>query len=158
VRRRPTGLAAKATNATQCARQDSNDSDIAERGVVDKRGEPRSVLNLRSRYARQLDHWLTKIAPVIEREPAKNTPPRLHTRAELINELGRIGFGHDTASPRDRVLALKELLRGDYVSREVTTVHMHIYHDSEGSTKILSGPPDAPSDEEMTDASLQLAE
>ena len=118
------------------------DSDIAERGVVHKRGEPRSVLNLRSRYARQLDHWLTKIAPVIEREPAENTPPKLHTRAELINELGRIGFGHDTtASPRDRVLALKELLRGDYVSREVTTVHMHIYQDSEGNTEILPGLP-----------------
>jgi hypothetical protein len=43
------------------------DSDIAERGVVDKRGEPRSVLNLRSRYARQLNHCLTKIAPVIVR-------------------------------------------------------------------------------------------
>ncbi len=135
------------------------DSDIAERGVVDKRGEPRSVLNLRSRYARQLDHWLTKIAPVIEREPAKNTSPKLHTRAELINELGRIGFGQDTtASPRDRVLALKELLRGDYVSREVTTVHMHIYRDSEGDMKVLPGPPDAPSDDEITDASPQLAE
>jgi hypothetical protein len=52
--------------------------------------------------------------------------------SELINELGRIGFGHDTtASPRDRVLALNEFLRRDYVSREVTTVHMHICQDSD---------------------------
>jgi hypothetical protein len=43
------------------------DRDVVERGVVDKRGEPHSVVNLRSRDARQLDHWLTKIAPVIER-------------------------------------------------------------------------------------------
>src|SRR5262245_33699750 len=44
------------------------DRDIEERGIADKRGEPRSMLNHRSRIARQLDHWLTKIAPVIERE------------------------------------------------------------------------------------------
>src|SRR5687767_5623214 len=35
------------------------DRDFDERGVVDKRGEARSLLNHRSRISRQLDRWLS---------------------------------------------------------------------------------------------------
>lgn len=39
-----------------------DDRDLDERGLVNRRGEPRYLLNHRSRISRQLDQWLSKIA------------------------------------------------------------------------------------------------
>ena len=36
------------------------DLDLMERGIVDKRGEARSLLNHRARVERQLEHWLVE--------------------------------------------------------------------------------------------------
>ena len=81
--------------------------DLLERGLVDKRGEARSLLNHRSRTVKQLDHWFSKIAPAIDRQAASEqelSPPQ---RSDYIRALQRIGLGHDTtASARDRLQAL----------------------------------------------------
>ena len=42
------------------------DRDLDDRGLVDKGGKPRYLLNHRWRVSRQLDHWLAKISEVIE--------------------------------------------------------------------------------------------
>ena len=68
------------------------DLDLMERGVVDKRGEARSLLNHRSRIPRQLDRRLPKIAPAIERQAASTQlllPPE---RSDYIRELQRIAL------------------------------------------------------------------
>jgi hypothetical protein len=51
---------------------DAIDRDLDERGLVDRRGESRSILNHRARISRQLDHWLAKISPAIDRQTADN--------------------------------------------------------------------------------------
>jgi len=46
------------------------DRDLSERGVTDKRGKARSILNHRSRISRELDQSLARIAPAMERRAA----------------------------------------------------------------------------------------
>jgi hypothetical protein len=87
------------------------DRDLDERGIVDKKGEPRYLLNHRSRTSRQLEHWLEKVSAAIERQ----TPPTQDASdAELpdyVRALQRIALGQDaTATAHDRLIALKELL------------------------------------------------
>jgi antitoxin (DNA-binding transcriptional repressor) of toxin-antitoxin stability system len=87
------------------------DRDLDERGLVDKKGEPRYLLNHRSRTSRQLEHWLEKVSAAIERQtPAKQGP----SGAELpdyVRALQRIALGQDaTATAHDQVVALKQLV------------------------------------------------
>ena len=90
------------------------DRDLDERGVVDRGGKPRYLLNHRSSISRQLDQWLAKISETIERQSAAEQQPPPAERADYVRELQRIALGQDpTASARDRVSALKELLKLD---------------------------------------------
>jgi hypothetical protein len=92
------------------------DRDLDERGLVDKTGKPRYLLNHRSRISRQLDQWLAKIPDVIEETAAEEqSQPVAGERADYVRALQRIALGHDrTASARDRLAALKELLKLEY--------------------------------------------
>ena len=50
------------------------DRDLSERGVTDKRGHSRSLLNHRSRISRSLDRWLAQVAAAMERQAAAGHP------------------------------------------------------------------------------------
>ena len=52
------------------------DRDLSERGVTDKRGHSRSLLNHRSRISRELDRWLAQVAAAMERQAAAGAPKR----------------------------------------------------------------------------------
>ena len=89
------------------------DRDLDERGLVEKSGKPRNLLNYRSRVSRQLEQWLAKI-PDETKETAADAPlqPVAGERADYVRALQRIALGQDrTASARDRLAALKELLK-----------------------------------------------
>jgi hypothetical protein len=116
------------------------DRDLDERGLADKHGEPRSLLNHRSRVSRQLDQWLSKIAPSIERQTADKQAPLSPGRADYVAELQRIALGQDTtASARDRVSALQELLQVDAASKKFSVTHLHVTlgQDKIGGTEVL---------------------
>jgi hypothetical protein len=87
------------------------DRDLDERGLVDKHGKPRYLLNHRSRTSRQLEQWLDKVSAAI----ANQTKERARTRAEFhdyVEALQRIALGHDaTATASDQLAAVKELLK-----------------------------------------------
>ena len=126
--------------------------DLSERGVVDKHGEPRSLLKLRSRLVRELDQWLSKITLTMARQAASEqsvAPPR---RSDYIRELQWIALGHDTAaSTRDRVWALKELVEIDSQPGTPTIVQFHIPADR--MPVEVGEPPEAPDDDgNMADA------
>ncbi len=109
------------------------DRDLDERGLTGKRGEPRYLLNHRSRVSGQLDRWLSKIAPAMERQTSENQASSPPGRADYIAELQRIALGQDTtASARDRVSAIKELFQIEKsAAREVTTVSLTVTGDDE---------------------------
>jgi hypothetical protein len=88
------------------------DRDLDQRGLVDNEGQPRYLLNHRSRTSRQLEHWLEKISTAIERQaPAADQAPPRADFPDYVRELQRIALGHDTtATARDRLTALNELL------------------------------------------------
>jgi hypothetical protein len=116
------------------------DRDLDERGLVDKRGQPRHLLNHRSRTSRQLDQWLAKIASSMERQTAGAEPVNVG-RPDYVLELQRIALGQDTAaSARDRVSALKELMSIDSMPGPASTVTIHFHRDDQGN--IVYGPPD----------------
>lgn len=118
------------------------DRDLDERGLVGKRAEPRSLLNHRSRTSRELERWLAQFASAMERQSAG--VPADVGRAEYVAELQRIATGQDsTASARDRVSAIKELLNIESASKaETGTVTLVLRRDEDGNTEILKGPPD----------------
>ena len=98
------------------------DRDLDDRGLVDKDGKPRYLLNHRWRVSRQLDHWLAKISEVVERQSAEDREPPRAEFADYVRELQRIALGHDpTGSARDRLTALKELLK---LERKGTTSYI----------------------------------
>ena len=104
------------------------DRDLDERGVVDKRGEARSLLKYRSRISAQLDRELAKIAPAIERQLKVDQPASTPGDSDLVAELRRIALGQDTtATARDRIAAIRELrdIKAS-LPREMTTVNMTI--------------------------------
>jgi hypothetical protein len=87
------------------------DRDLDERGVVDKQGKPRYLLDKRARVSRQLEQWLSKVDSfAFPRATAFESP-----RGEFddyVHALQRIALGQDIdASTRDRLGALKELLK-----------------------------------------------
>jgi hypothetical protein len=85
---------------------DAIDLDLDERGIVDRGGKARSILNYRARISRQLDHWLAKISPAIDRQTAHNSEGRQIGRSDYVRELQRIALGDDSsATPRDRLTA-----------------------------------------------------
>ena len=87
------------------------DRDLDERGLVDKAGEPRYLLNHRGRVSRQLEQWLAKISAAIERQSAREQTPRRGEFADYVQALQQIALGNDpTATARERLAALKELL------------------------------------------------
>jgi hypothetical protein len=87
------------------------DRDLDERGLVDKAGEPRYLLNHRSRVSRQLEQWLVKVSHAIERETARDQDPPRAEFADYVRALQQIALGHDASgTARDRLGALKELI------------------------------------------------
>jgi hypothetical protein len=104
------------------------DRDLDERGLVDKRGEARSLLNHRSRISGQLDRELAKIAPAIERQLSVAQPASPPGHSDLVAELQRIAHGQDTtATARDRIAAMRELREIKASSAgDVTVVHLTV--------------------------------
>ena len=87
------------------------DRDLDQRGLVDREGQPRYLLNHRSRTSRQLEHWLEKVSAAIEREATSEQAPSRGDFPDYVRALQRIALGQDaTATARDRLAALKELL------------------------------------------------
>jgi hypothetical protein len=87
------------------------DRDLDQRGLVDREGQPRYLLNHRSRSSRQLEHWLEKVSAAIEREATSEQAPSRGDFPDYVRALQRIALGQDaTATARDRLAALKELL------------------------------------------------
>jgi hypothetical protein len=89
---------------------DAIERDLDDRGLLDKNGKPRYLLDYHLRYSRQLERWLTKFSTAIERQSA----PDVSTVDPFayIQELRRIALGHDSsASGHDRLYALRELIR-----------------------------------------------
>jgi hypothetical protein len=87
------------------------DRDLDQRGLVDKDGQPRYLLNHRSRTSRQLEHWLEKVSAAIERQTTSAQAPLRAEFPDYVKALQRIALDQDaTATARDRLAALKELL------------------------------------------------
>jgi hypothetical protein len=87
------------------------DRELDQRGLVDKEGKPRYLLNHRSRTSRRLEHWLEKVSTAIERQAAGERAAAPADFPDYVRALQRIALGHDaTATARDRLAALKELL------------------------------------------------
>jgi hypothetical protein len=80
------------------------DRDLDERGLVDKGGKPRYLLNHRWRVSKQLDHWLEKISAAIERQSTEGQEQPRAEFADYVRELQRIALGQAGArgsgSPR----------------------------------------------------------
>jgi hypothetical protein len=111
------------------------DRDLDERGLVGKRGEVRSILAYRSRISRELERWLAKLAPTMERQ--SGDLPDVG-RDAYVTELQLIATGQDsTASARDRIFAIKELLTLEgSPSTEAKTVHVIVRRDDEGNETV----------------------
>ena len=108
------------------------DRDLAERGLLNKRGEARSLLVYRSRVSRQLERLLAAVSPAIDRQTSDARRPA--ARPDYVRELERIAFGGDsTANARDRVSALNILLKLDHGSTGVTHVTMNFHRDADGN-------------------------
>ena len=87
------------------------DRDLDQRGLVDKDGQPRYLLIHRSRTSRQLEHWLEKVSAAIERQTTSAQAPLRAEFPDYVKALQRIALDQDaTATARDRLAALKELL------------------------------------------------
>src|SRR6266516_2848081 len=87
------------------------DRELDQRGLVDKEGQPRYLLNHRSRTSRQLELWLETVSAAIERQATSAQAPSRGDFSDYVRALQRIALGQDaTATARDRLAALKELL------------------------------------------------
>jgi hypothetical protein len=87
------------------------DRDLDQRGLVDKNGQPRYLLNHRSRTSRQLEQWLERVQAAIERRATSDQALSRADFPDYVRALQRIALGHDAAATvRDRLAALKELL------------------------------------------------
>ena len=128
---------------------DAIDRDLDERGLVDRGGKSRSILNHRARISRQLDHWLAKISPAIDRQTACDDEHQHVGRPDYDRELRRIALGDDsTATTRDRLTAIDRLSELESRRDSVTQVTMNIFRDQDGTTAALDGEPeDAESNE-----------
>jgi len=87
------------------------DRDLDQRGVVDKDGSPRYLLNHRSRTSRHLEHWLERVSAAIERQTSHEPQTTEADFPDYVRALQRIALGQETtATARDQLAALKELL------------------------------------------------
>ena len=65
---------------------------------------------------------------------ANRQPLARHGRSDYVAELQRIALGQDTtATARDRVSALKELVAIDSEPRQVTQGHLNFFWDADGN-------------------------
>ena len=118
------------------------DRDLAERGLLDKRGEARSLLDHRARILRQLERLLDKVSLAIDRQTSDERQQPAG-RADYIRELERIAFGGDwTASSHDRQSAINTFLKLDPVSSAVTHVTMNIFRDDGGKDTVADREPE----------------
>lgn len=109
---------------------DAIDRDLDERGLVDRSGESRSILNHRARISGRLDHWLAKISPAIDRQTTRDDEQRHVGRPDYIREFQRIALGDDsTATARDRLTALDRLSELESGRDSVTQVTLNIWRD-----------------------------
>jgi len=114
------------------------DRDLDERGLEDKRGKPRYLLNHRWRVSRQLDHWLGKISDAVARQAAAGEQPPAAELTDYVRELQRIALGHDpSASARDRLGALKELVRLDAAPSSGAVIHLNVTKGADGEVEIV---------------------
>lgn len=128
------------------------DRDLDERGLTDRRGQGRSLLNHRSRVSRELHRWLAEIGPAMERQDATGKLAD-SGRDDYVLELKRIGLGHDTkATARDRVSALKELRVSDTGSPTHSSVSIRILTDENGERTLeyLDDSPDGSDGADVT--------
>jgi hypothetical protein len=88
------------------------DLDLAERGLVDRRGNPRYLLGMRVRVSRQLERWSLQLPAPVE-PPADASEGRPIDRATLMEALNRIATGEDPAPASERLKALQLLLQHD---------------------------------------------
>jgi hypothetical protein len=87
------------------------DRELDNRGLVDKRGKPHYLLGQRSRTSKQLERWLEKLSDEIDKPSSTPDQSRGETE-DYVRELQRIALRQDrSATTRDRLIALKELLR-----------------------------------------------
>lgn len=122
------------------------DRDLDERGLVDRTGKARYLLGYRSRLSRQLDRWLSKVSDAIERQASDDEPAAAAGRGAYVRELERIALGRDSsATARDRLSAIKELLRLDEAAsaqqpQAPLTLHVHLAEDGTvlGATEVES--------------------
>lgn len=118
------------------------DRELDERGLFAKGGKPSYLLPLRARISRQLEQWLAKIAPAIERQSDSELKPQAAGRADYLRELQRIALGHDpTASTRDRLTALTELLKLDSsAGKKAVGAVYNVYPDGDDTGQEVTGP------------------
>jgi len=100
------------------------DNDLDERGIVDRRGKERYLLELRVRVSARLERWLDKFAGAMERHWRNIEVPKAE-REDYVRELQRIALGADPhARTQDRLTALKQLVALDQSSKtEVVQVY-----------------------------------
>ena len=88
------------------------DRDLDERGLVDRDGSPRYLLNHRSRTSRHLEHWLDRVTAALEGQTTSHHEPTKADFPDYVRALQRIALGQEaTATARDQLAALKELLK-----------------------------------------------
>ena len=108
----PTELLAVHEVARCIAILEAIDRDLDQRGLVDRKGEPRYLLNHRSRTSRQLEQWLEKVSAAIERKASSERAPARAEFADYVRALQQIALGHETtATASDQLAALRELLK-----------------------------------------------
>ena len=112
---------------------DAIDHELDERGLVDRSGESRSILKYRARISRELDRWLAKISPAIDRQTADDHVGRKIGRPDYVRELQRIALGDDsTATARDRLSAIERLAALE-PDNSVTQVTINFCRDENGN-------------------------
>ena len=78
---------------------------------MDKDGAPRYLLDRRSPVSRQLEKWLDRISPAVERTSSRDEPPVRGDFPDCVRVLQEIALGRDvTAKARDLLAAVNALL------------------------------------------------
>ena len=86
---------------------DAIDRDLDERGLTDRNGKARYLVDSRLRYSRQLERLYDKLVTAL----APRTPTRLAgERSDYVAELQRIALHDSSVGAADRVRALQVLL------------------------------------------------
>ena len=86
------------------------DHDLEARGLEDKDGQPRYLIDKRIRVSRQIERWWVRVVSELERQTEAAREPVPASREECVRELERIAFRDSSATARDRLNAIKERL------------------------------------------------